>query len=40
VAFAVMIAVSVATRSSLPDGAARVLVRLHAPEGLGLGQRS
>jgi Na+(H+)/acetate symporter ActP len=35
-AFAVMVLVSLATRSSLPPDAGRTLVRLHAPEGLGL----
>jgi len=35
-AFAVMVLVSLATRSSLPPDAGRTLVRLHAPEVLGL----
>jgi cation/acetate symporter len=36
VAFAVMVGVSLATRHTLPPDVGRVLVRLHAPEGLGL----
>ncbi|MBK6872972.1 MAG: cation acetate symporter [Kineosporiaceae bacterium] len=36
IAFALMVGVSLATRRTAPPDAARVLVRLHAPEGLGL----
>ncbi|MFN8078941.1 MAG: cation acetate symporter [Kineosporiaceae bacterium] len=36
IAFALMVIVSMATRRTVPPDAARVLVRLHAPEGLGL----
>jgi Na+(H+)/acetate symporter ActP len=35
-AFAVMVVVSLVTRASVPPGAGQALVRLHAPEGLGL----
>jgi Na+(H+)/acetate symporter ActP len=35
-AFAVMVAVSLLTRRSVPPSAGRVLARLHAPEALGL----
>ncbi|MFZ0160772.1 MAG: cation acetate symporter [Kineosporiaceae bacterium] len=35
-AFLVMVVVSLATRRTVPSDAARVLVRLHAPESLGL----
>src|SRR5206468_277641 len=36
VGFAVMVAVSLLTRRSVPPSAGRVLARLHAPEALGL----
>ncbi len=38
-AFAVMIGTSLLTRRSIPRGTARILVRLHAPEGLVLPRR-
>jgi Na+(H+)/acetate symporter ActP len=38
-AFAVMIGTSLLTRRSVPRGTARILVRLHAPEGLALPRR-
>lgn len=37
VAFAVMVVVSLATRRRIPVGVGRVLLRLHAPESLGVG---
>ena len=36
-AFAVMIAVSVATRKRIPPGIGQILLRMHAPERLGVG---
>jgi Na+(H+)/acetate symporter ActP len=36
VAFAVMVAVSLGTRRSLPTGVGPIMVRLHAPEALDL----
>ncbi|MBL8930173.1 MAG: cation acetate symporter [Kineosporiaceae bacterium] len=36
VTFAVMVVGSIMTRESIPPNAARILVQLHAPEGLGL----
>ncbi|MDP9394082.1 MAG: cation acetate symporter [Actinomycetota bacterium] len=40
VSFAVMVAVSLATRSRVPAGAGRTLVRLHAPEDLALSDQA
>lgn len=36
IGFGVMVAVSLATRHSVPDGVVRLMARLHAPESLGL----
>jgi hypothetical protein len=37
-AFAVMVAVSVLTRRTVPAGIGRIMSAMHAPERLGLGE--
>lgn len=39
IAFAVMVGVSLATKSRIPAGVGRQMVRLHAPEGVGVDRR-
>jgi Na+(H+)/acetate symporter ActP len=39
IAFAVMIGVSLATKSRIPPGVGRQMVRLHAPEGVAVDRR-
>ncbi len=39
IAFAVMVGVSLATRSTVPAGVGRQMVRLHAPEGVAVDRR-